>query len=583
MAKITFSDITNANTLSVINANFKKLALELDEKVLYRDSPAGESNTLKNDIDADGNNFYNIDTISAKSLLIDGLTLEELLSTGLGYSAILGYQLDADGAALRRLTDKLSDQVYATDFSGVDSSGVQDSTLGLQKALDYCSLSNKTLFIPDGTYTLSKKLVGSNSVSIRGASRAGVKLVWISGAESEGIEISLTGVAGLSDMSEVSSLQLVSDNVDATGTALRYIGSPLYAGDRISSRAMTRDVVVRGLSNPTENGWGYGIGHTNCSNSFVDSLIFWGKVGSGGEPNYTSEQAIVFDNANTATPHPAAFSVTNCFIVYAKTGVYATDFEGGLIRGNQILGVQNGVSIDGPLNFPHASILDNHINASAACVLVSRMAQVFIHGNLLYTQIGNVVGTGVNLYNAANYFSIQHNIFENLKDNAGMNTVVVTAANRGVVSNNIIRRANGQLSDSGVGVWLTNGSSDVLVHSNSIYDTNTPYIDSGTNNKIARSGSVTNRHYETSIEGVTRQWGTSVLTLDANGNGLIPLPLAFNTAFHTGVISNGDRETLPTNFFIVDTAGCTVNQLAISVRPNPGAVPCRVNWSVSGR
>lgn len=581
MAKISFSNITNANTLSVINANFQKLALELDEKVLYRDSPEGESNTLKNDIDADGNDFYNINTISAKSLIIDGLTLEQLLSSG--SADILGYKLDADGAALRRITDKLSDQVYVTDFTGVDKSGLSNSTLGFQKALDFCSTNRKTLFVPDGTYLLSKKLLGSNSVSIRGASRAGVKLVWITGSESEGVEITLTGVGGLSDMSEVSSLQLVSGNTAATGTALRYIGSATYSADRISSRAMTRDVVVRGLSNPTENGWGYGVRHTNCSNSFVDSIIFWGKVGTGGEPNYTSEQAIVFDNANTATPHPAAFSVTNCFIAYAKTGVYAIDFEGGLIRGNQIIGIQNGVAIDGPLNFPHASLLDNHINASAACVLVSRMAQVFIHGNLLYTQIGADTGTGINLYNGANYFSIQHNIFENLKNNAGMNAVVVTSASRGVVSNNIIRRANGQLSGSGVGVWLTNGSSEVLVHSNSTYDTTTPYIDSGTNNKVARSGAVANRQYESTIEGVVRQWGTEVVILDGNGNGLIPLPLAFKSVFQTGVVSNGDRETLPTSFFIVDTAGCTVNQLAISVRPNPGAVPCRVNWMVTGR
>lgn len=60
MSKIVLNDVTNLNALSVINDNFDKLEQELQNKVLYRDNPDGEPNTLESDVDANGNSLYNI-------------------------------------------------------------------------------------------------------------------------------------------------------------------------------------------------------------------------------------------------------------------------------------------------------------------------------------------------------------------------------------------------------------------------------------------------------------------------------------------------------------------------------------------
>lgn len=64
MAKIEFSKVTNANTLSVINDNFDKLALELQEKVYYRVNPYGEPNALGTPMDFNGNPAYNVGVIT---------------------------------------------------------------------------------------------------------------------------------------------------------------------------------------------------------------------------------------------------------------------------------------------------------------------------------------------------------------------------------------------------------------------------------------------------------------------------------------------------------------------------------------
>ena len=52
MAKITISDITAAfGSTTAINAKFQQIEDELNNKVLYRVNPVGETNTMSNDID----------------------------------------------------------------------------------------------------------------------------------------------------------------------------------------------------------------------------------------------------------------------------------------------------------------------------------------------------------------------------------------------------------------------------------------------------------------------------------------------------------------------------------------------------
>ena len=74
MAKITLDDITSGYaSVTQLNARLQQVEDELNNKVLYRDNPVGEPNTVQNDIDYNGNSILNANIINAQSITIAGL------------------------------------------------------------------------------------------------------------------------------------------------------------------------------------------------------------------------------------------------------------------------------------------------------------------------------------------------------------------------------------------------------------------------------------------------------------------------------------------------------------------------------
>lgn len=73
MAKIVLPNVTNADTLSTINSNFQKIVAEFQDKTAYRDNPVGETNTVKNPLDLNGNDIFNIDTINIQDMVVKGV------------------------------------------------------------------------------------------------------------------------------------------------------------------------------------------------------------------------------------------------------------------------------------------------------------------------------------------------------------------------------------------------------------------------------------------------------------------------------------------------------------------------------
>lgn len=60
MAKITLDTVAGGYDLSIINNNFDKIETELNDKVLYRNNPVGEANTLETDVDVNAKRIYNL-------------------------------------------------------------------------------------------------------------------------------------------------------------------------------------------------------------------------------------------------------------------------------------------------------------------------------------------------------------------------------------------------------------------------------------------------------------------------------------------------------------------------------------------
>lgn len=75
MSKIQLSDVNGGYDLSRINDNFSKIETELNTKVLYRDNPDGEPNTMSQDLDMNGNEIYNVAKLTADELKLGGVVV----------------------------------------------------------------------------------------------------------------------------------------------------------------------------------------------------------------------------------------------------------------------------------------------------------------------------------------------------------------------------------------------------------------------------------------------------------------------------------------------------------------------------
>lgn len=76
MAKITLSDVQSGFGLpAAINDRLQQVEDELNNKVLYRDNPVGESNQMENDIDLNSNDILNVSNLSTDVLYLGGVVV----------------------------------------------------------------------------------------------------------------------------------------------------------------------------------------------------------------------------------------------------------------------------------------------------------------------------------------------------------------------------------------------------------------------------------------------------------------------------------------------------------------------------
>lgn len=63
MSKIVLDNVESGFNLQKINSNFQKLQDELNNKVLYRNNPAGETNSMSQNLDLQGKDLLNVGTL----------------------------------------------------------------------------------------------------------------------------------------------------------------------------------------------------------------------------------------------------------------------------------------------------------------------------------------------------------------------------------------------------------------------------------------------------------------------------------------------------------------------------------------
>lgn len=192
MSKIELSNVSSGYDLSVINANFQKIEDELNNKVLYRNSPEGEPNTLETPLDVNGKRIYNlaeplsnleparlrdvqnaINGVTAANLInftpagglssdnvqaaLQELDTEKMASGSLedsSGSSLVGFINNGTSAIERTVEDKLLESLSVKDFGAVGD-GVADDRSAIIAADAAAKAAGAFLKFPRGVYRCS--------------------------------------------------------------------------------------------------------------------------------------------------------------------------------------------------------------------------------------------------------------------------------------------------------------------------------------------------------------------------------------------------------------------------------------------
>lgn len=147
MSKIVLHNVLSGFNLAKINENFQEIKDTLNEKVLYRDNPLGEANTMENILDMNGYDIINVKSISGDlgntpASVIPFTPYLDIAATNV-QDAVEEVKDDVEAVEA-----KLSQIVSVTDF-GAKCDGVTDDWAAIQAAQEYLKANGGgTLYFP---------------------------------------------------------------------------------------------------------------------------------------------------------------------------------------------------------------------------------------------------------------------------------------------------------------------------------------------------------------------------------------------------------------------------------------------------
>lgn len=170
MAKITLNSILSGFNLSKVNDNFQKIEDELNERVLYRDNPPGESNTLKTDVDANSHHIFNLPAPITDN---EPARLKDVKAAIAGQAGLTANLINFEPTsaissnnvqgAIEEAMEKAKQTVTVEDFGVVGVGG--DDTAVIQSAIN---VATGVLEFSQPAYRVDGQLVWKNGVIYRG-------------------------------------------------------------------------------------------------------------------------------------------------------------------------------------------------------------------------------------------------------------------------------------------------------------------------------------------------------------------------------------------------------------------------------
>ena len=450
--------------------------------------------------------------------------------------------------------------------------GVTDDTAAIQAAL---SSGAAAIYVPAGRYKITAHLTRSGSTYLYGDGLTKSAFVMTGN-----FSFQFTGGAG-GDHYDASLLHIervaFETTVDSTVPGIDARWTDGTGGT--SKTLIIRDVDITGINAST--GFEKGIYLLNARNVVIESTRIHGRRDTSP---LTSGFGVHIEGGNP-NGAPVEIFLTKVQVFYTAT---AFDIDGWVegIYFTRCTAIACHTGIDAsatPAGRPLISVIGCHLFTNKYGIITGEYVQTDFSHNLIYG--AEVDSTSTN-YAAITLGSVTDQLDSHICDNTILGLIT------GIPKNGIVM-SGGAASDSSKlsgniiksfdsGILLGATANNVVVTGDNIFTSCTTNVtNSGSGNIIcyATKASVGQR---IDPDGLIEKWGSSVIALNASGDGTVTFATAFPTGFLQGMVCNGDPTISGPDSFSINQTGCNASGLAFSVRPNPGAINVRVNWTAKG-
>jgi hypothetical protein len=153
MAKVTLNTLTSGfQSQTLLNANFDSIETELQDKVLYRNNPAGEPNSMQNDLDMNGYNLLNLGNVTV------------VASASVTQAVMWGTQRDGTGTHSMSASDIYRYTEFSASSSVTAVANISIATTGNWVSGNWIGFIQKglgpILITPEVGVTINKKGTG---------------------------------------------------------------------------------------------------------------------------------------------------------------------------------------------------------------------------------------------------------------------------------------------------------------------------------------------------------------------------------------------------------------------------------------
>jgi len=269
MAKITITDLsTLVGAVNDINNKFQQLEDELNNKVLYRDNPVGEDNSLQSDVDMNNNDILNVQNIDTQSLTIGGITTGTLTFSGNYYIAPTQPALITGDFWYDTTNDKLgyydgTSVIFITDEA---ASAVSSASAASTSATAAASSASAASSSASSASTSATNAASSASAASTSASSAATSATTATTKASEA-STSATNAASSASAASTSASNAATSATAAAGSATTAASEASAAATSASNAASSASAASTSASNAASSASAASTSATNASNS----------------------------------------------------------------------------------------------------------------------------------------------------------------------------------------------------------------------------------------------------------------------------------------------------------------------------